>query len=381
LLLGQAGEHPPQAHLQQVREVIEALQLAELENFFRDACLDTPPVAVDQVDPNAAVVYPMILSDRLALILSLPNQPLRYYATFLPQREIAQAIDAMRQSLRRTAFESEYFPASQRVYDLLIRPLAADLAASEVTTLVFALDTPLQNLPIAALYDGQHYLVQQYNIALTPSLQLLTPQPLRNRNITALVAGLSEASQGFSALPAVEQEVAQVRSNVPANILLNREFTVNSLESEIHAAPFAVVHLATHGQFSSSAEDTFLLTWDDRLDVQQLDALLSARDVIAPQPIELLILSACQTAKGDRRAALGLAGIAVRSGARSTLATLWLVNDQATAELVTTFYEQLIQAQMTRAEALRQAQLMLLEQPQYKHPYYWAAFVLVGNWL
>jgi CHAT domain-containing protein len=381
LLLGKSGEQPSQTDLKQARQVIEDLQLAELENYFREACLETRPVQVDQIDAQAAVVYPIVLGDRLAIILSLPHQPLRYYATFMPQSEIQQAIDKLRQAMRRTSFPSEYLSASQRVYDLLIRPLAPDLQASGTKTLVFTLDTAIQNLPIAALYDGQHYLIERYNLAITPGLRLLAPQPLNKRGLTALIGGVSEATQGFSALPAVAQEVSHVETEISSQVLLNQAFTRTQLQRQINARPFSIVHLATHGQFSSSADDTFLLTWDGRINVRQLDTLLSSRDLVDPRPIELLILSACQTATGDRRASLGLAGVAIRSGARSTLATLWLVNDQATADLIAAFYQQVTQSQVTKAEALRQAQLSLLTQAQYRHPYYWAAFILIGNWL
>ena len=142
-----------------------------------------------------------------------------------------------------------------------------------------------------------------------------------------------------------------------------------------------IVHLATHGQFSSRAEDTFLLTWDDRINVNDLDGLLQDRDFTNDTPIELLILSACQTATGDNQAALGLAGVAVRSGARSTLATLWSIQDDSTAELMTHFYQALKTPKISKSEALRQAQLSLLRNPKYRHPFYWSAFVLVGNWL
>ena len=127
------------------------------------------------------------------------------------------------------------------------------------------------------------------------------------------------------------------------------------------------------------AENTFLLTYNERVNVKNLDQLLRESDRPRGNPIELLILSACQTAAGDKRATLGLAGLAVRSGARSTLATLWSVQDQSTAELMTHFYKAL-QPGVSKAQALRQAQLKLLNSPQYQNPYFWAPFVLVGNW-
>jgi len=370
-----------QENLQQAREVIESLQLAELDNFFREACLNARPEQIDRVDPKAAVIYPIILPDRLEVILSLPNQPLRHYATSIPQSELKSVLGKMRRALRRTAFDKERLPLAQQVYDWLIRPAESDLAASEITTLVFALDGELKNLPMAVLHDGQQYLLEKYSIALTPSLQLLEPRPLTREHIKLLVGGLSEARLGFSRLPGVESEVKQIGSKITAQVLLNQQFTSAALQDQINAAPFSVVHLATHGQFSSNAENTFILAWDKPINVNELSGLLQARAKNERQPIELLVLSACQTAAGDNRAALGLAGVAVRAGARSTLATLWSVDDKSTSSFMVEFYQALVQSNVTKAQALRHAQLALLKQPQFRHPYYWAPFVLLGNWL
>jgi len=370
-----------QENLQQAREVIESLQLAELDNFFREACLNARPEQIDRVDPKAAVIYPIILPDRLEVILSLPNQPLRHYATSIPQSELKSVLGKMRRALRRTAFDKERLPLAQQVYDWLIRPAESDLAASEIKTLVFALDGELKNLPMAVLHDGQQYLLEKYSIALTPSLQLLEPRPLTREHIKLLVGGLSEARLGFSRLPGVESEVKQIGSKITAQVLLNQQFTSAALQDQINATPFSVVHLATHGQFSSNAENTFILAWDKPINVKELSGLLQARAKNERQPIELLVLSACQTATGDNRAALGLAGVAVRSGARSTLATLWSVDDQSTSSFMVEFYQALVQSNVTKAQALRHAQLALLKQPQFRHPYYWAPFVLLGNWL
>jgi len=234
---------------------------------------------------------------------------------------------------------------------------------------------------MAALYDGQQYLVEKYSIALSPGLQLLEPRSLKRQQVKALMGGLTEGRQGFAALPGVQLELNQIASDVRSEILLNQRFTKKSLEQQINAAPFPVIHLATHAQFSSKAENTFLLTWDGRINVKEFDTLLRTRERQDTNPIELLVLSACQTATGDKRAALGLAGLAVRSGARSTLATLWSVRDRSTAALMAEFYRKLTQTEVSKAEALRQAQLALLNNSQYQHPFYWAPFVLVGNWL
>ncbi|HEY9652893.1 MAG TPA: CHAT domain-containing protein, partial [Coleofasciculaceae cyanobacterium] len=272
-------------------------------------------------------------------------------------------------------------PLFQKLYDWLIRPVESELVASEIKTLVFALDGSLKNIPMVALHDGQQYLLEKYSIALTPSLQLLEPRPLAREQIKVLVGGLSEARQGFPSLPGVEFEVQQLQSEIPTQVLFNQQFTSTALQNQVKAAPFPIVHLATHGQFSSNAEETFILAWDKTINVKQLGGLLQTKEQIHRQPIELLVLSACQTAAGDKRAALGLAGVAVRSGARSTLATLWPVDDHSTSVFMIEFYQALTQPQVTKAQALRHAQLTLFKQPRFKHPFFWAPFVLVGNWL
>jgi CHAT domain-containing protein len=372
---------PSQENLEKARELIESLQLAELDNFFREACLQGEPQQIDQIDPRAAVIYPIILPDRLAVILSLPDRPLSYYETVLSAEVTERHLEQVLESLNPAYSNKERLRLSQQLYDWLVQPAEAKLAESGVNTLVFVLDGSLRNFPMAALYDGQQYLIEKYSIALSQGLQLLDPRPLAGEGLKTLTGGLTEARQGFSALPAVSFEVNQIAAEVPAAILLDREFTKSTLEDRIRSSPFQIVHLATHGQFSSKAEDTFLLTWDGRINVKDLDELLRARETNEANPIELLVLSACQTATGDRRATLGLAGVAVRSGARSTLATLWSVRDRSTALLMTDFYEQLGQANGSKAQALRQAQLSLLDEPKYEHPFYWAPFILVGNWL
>lgn len=381
LLLQPNSETTSQANLKKAREVIESLQLAELDNFFREACLTGRPAQIDQIDPSAAVIYPIILPDRLEVVVSVPNQPLRHYAQPIAQNDLETVLAKMRRSLRRTSSKQERLAIAQQLYDLLIRPAEPDLVTAEIKTLAFVLDGSLKNLPMAVLHDGQKFLIEKYSLALTPGLQLLDPRPLARTQLRVLVGGLSESRQGFLPLPGVESEVSQIKTEIPAQVLLNQSFTSTAVQKQISATPFRVVHLATHGQFSSNAADTFILTWDSRIDVKQLGEILQNREQAVRTPIELLVLSACQTADGDRRAALGLAGVAVRSGARSTIATLWPVDDQSTSIFMVEFYKQLAQADVTKAEALRRAQLALLQQSRFRHPFYWAPFVLVGNWL
>ncbi|MBW4493051.1 MAG: CHAT domain-containing protein [Oscillatoria princeps RMCB-10] len=370
-----------QKNLKQARDLMESLRVAELDNYFRDACLEAQPVGIDDIDKKAAVIYPIILADRLEVILSIPGQPLRHYTTNLPAQEVEEIADRAAESVNLAFSNEERLRLLGRVYDWLIRPAETMLAESGVETLVFIPDGSFRNLPMAALYDGKQYLVEKYSIALSSGLHLLSPQALSRKNLTALTAGLTESRQGFAALPGVNFEVKQIASEVQALVLLNQNFTTATFQHLIAGSDFEVVHLATHGQFSSNAEDTFLLTWDGRINVKDLQAFLQPRGQRNSNSIQLLVLSACETAAGDKRATLGLAGLALRSGARSTVATLWSIKDDSTAQFMTDFYRTLSKRNITKAQAVRQAQLALLNSRQYKHPFFWAPFVLVGNWL
>lgn len=369
-----------QNRLAQARDVIESLQIAELDNFFKEACLDTQETEIDRLDPEAAIIYPIILPDRLEVIISLPQQPLRHYATNLSKSEVEKTVKQLRQTLLIRS-KLSFMPFAQEVYNWLIRPAEKDLANSRVKTLVFVLDGSLRNIPMAALNDGKQYLLEKYSVALTPSLKLANPNPIQNVQLRALTAGLTEATQGFSSLDNVALELQEIKSQIPSTILLNKEFTTLNFEKEIESASFPIVHLATHGKFSSKAVETYIITWNSRINVNELDNLLQVRGAENQNAIELLVLSACETASGDDRAALGIAGVAVRAGARSTLATLWSVDDAGTADLMRQFYQELAKTSVTKAESLRLAQLSLLRNPLYKHPIYWAPYVLLGNWL
>ncbi|HEY9832638.1 MAG TPA: CHAT domain-containing protein [Stenomitos sp.] len=394
-------------NLAKARTAIESLQQAELVNFFRENCITSKSVKIDDIDKKAAVIYPIVLADRLEVILSLPGDRFESHSIAKPRVEVQEIFTRLRQAITPSLLDSrtanptlipkdkqdgQYLKLAQQVYDWLIRPFKEDIEASEVKTLVFVLDGPMLNLPMSVLHDGEKYLVENYAIALTPGLQLLDSQPLARGEITALKAGLSEerklplASRPeplyFPALPNVKYELNGIQSEVSGKLILNNEFTTDAIQRAINSVPYPIVHLATHGMFSSNAEETFILTSDDRLNINQLKQLLRGREEDSRKAIELLVLSACETATGDEQAALGLAGVAVQAGARSTLATLWVVNDEATAKLMIRFYEELKNTEVSKAKALQQAQLWLMQQDsKYKNPDYWAPFVLVGNWL
>lgn len=373
-----------ETNLKQARQVIESLRLAELDNFFRTACLTSKAVAIEsiaQTQTKAAVIYPIILRDRLEIILSIPGQSLRHYTASVSQSEFEAKLEQLRQNLEKPITTPESKQIGQQVYDWLIRPVQAELAQHATHTLVFVLDGALRNVPLSALYDGQRYLIEQYSIALSPGLQLLNSKPLQQRDLKVIAAGLTEERYGFSALANVELELKEIQTEVASRVLMNQTFTSTALREQVNALPFPIVHLATHGQFSSTPNETFVLAWDKPIHVNELTALLRSRDDLSETAIELLVLSACETATGDKRAALGLAGVAVQAGARSTIASLWSLDDESGARFVGQLYHELSSGKVSKAEALRRAQLSLLHDPNFRHPRYWAPYVLLGNWL
>jgi len=388
LLRSEGNSQSSQENLKQAIEVIDSLQLAELENFL--SCNLSQTVQLDQdidkVDQKAAFIYPIILEDRLEVISKLPGKSLKHHVTFVKQAEVEKtAIELRTNILRRNRPEAVIEKATQ-LYDWLIAPLEQDLENSEVKTLVFVLDGVLRNIPMSVLYDakGQEYLMQKpYAIALVPGLQLFDLRPLQRERLKVLIAGVSEKQdvegRKFDELPNVVEELQQVGSVVPSESLLNPKFTEANLQQQINSGAFSTVHIATHGKFSSDPEETFILAYNELLKSNDLNNLLRINNQSPLSIIELLVLSACETAQGDNRATLGLAGIAVRAGARSTLSTLWQVSDRSTATLMGQFYKELTKPEVTKAEALHQAQLVVFK--QYKAPYYWAPYVLVGNWL
>jgi CHAT domain-containing protein len=390
LLLRSTSASPSPQTLDKARRLIEALQLAELDNFFREACLNDRPVALDEVvdrdNPTAAIFYPIILENELGVIVKIPNRPLRQHRVKLLRPQIEATLTRLQEIITEPDREKETLKLSQQIYNWLIEPIANELQQNNVDTLIFVPDGLFRNIPLASLHDGKKYLIENYAIALSPGLQLFAAKAFGEKRIEALTAGLTQPPQNYqqyAALPEVKLELNAIeKAGISTTQLLDRTFTKEALGQQIQQFPFKIIHLATHGQFSSIAKDNFILTADGPINIIQLNNLLRDREQNIAEPIELLVLSACQTATGDDRATLGLAGVALKAGARSTLASLWQIDDRSTAILIGEFYRQLANAKVTKAEALRRAQLLLLEKyPNYNHPSYWSAYVLVGNWL
>jgi CHAT domain-containing protein len=383
-LLLKNGDRTIASNLAVARDLIESLQVAELENYLRQGCLDTYTVPLDKIDRSATIVYPIILPDRIATIAAIPGQPLRYYSRSISEAEVDNIVKGLRNKLDNYEFyapqERAFQKQSQQVYDLIIAPLANDLNKSNSKTLVFVLDGVLRNIPMSMLYDGKKYLVESYNLALAPGLQLVPPPRIDRQQYRAWLGGVSQSRQGFQPLAGVKQELDAISNLIPSQKLLDADFSQSQVTTQLGSDSSTIVHLATHGEFSSDPEQTFILTWDDRLSLNSLNRLLQNRNIRADKTIDLLVLSACETASGDNRATLGLAGVAIQARTRSTLASLWKVNDKATQILMADFYQNLVIKKLSKAESLKLAQQSLLRNPQYRSPYYWAAFVLVGNW-
>jgi CHAT domain-containing protein/tetratricopeptide (TPR) repeat protein len=373
-------ENPPPENLKRAREAIEELQLAELDNFFRDACLQAKPQTLDLIDSKAVAIYNIVLDDRMEVIAQLPGQGdnnLFHYRVRLPKPERVAVLKDLRQQLQLPYAYAKIKQLSQKAYQWLIAPLEPHLQGDE--TLVFVLDGEWRNISVAALYDGEQYLIEKYPIAIQPSFQLLDSQPL-SQPLKGITAGL-ENYPGWPSLPKIEEELKAVQdAGIETFQLLDNDFTKAELEALIRSNTFGVMHLATHGQFSSRSENTFILAADGPIDLKQLDNLLRSRDLSQAKSIDLLVLTACQTAEGDDRAILGLAGMAVRVGARSTLASLWSLQHESVEKFIGFFYQKLI-AGASRADSLRYAQLEFLKQKNgYDAPLYWAPYVLVGDW-
>ena len=369
-----------QDYLKAARDAVEASKAAELRDYFRDECVDAVQSrisSVEAVSQTTAVVYPIMFADRTELLVSLPNG-LKRVVVAVPSIQLTKEVRTFRRLLEKRTTR-EYLPHAQQLYDWLIRPLEPSFASFRIDTLVVVPDGSLRTIPLAALHDGKQFLISRYAIATTPGLYLTDPHPLRRSRVKVLSAGLTDGVQGFSALPNVKTELRALEDIYGSRPLLNQAFISSSFKKEMQK-PFTIVHIATHGKFESRVEDTFLLTFDDRLTMNQLSdavGLFRFRD----EPLELLTLSACETAVGDDRAALGLAGVAIKAGARSALATLWFINDEASSLLVKTFYEQLQDPSASKAVALQRAQIELIQDPAYRHPSYWAPFLLLNDWL
>ena len=384
LLLTESGKSngkQSQQYLKEIRNTLENAKMAEMADHFNSSCLQqvAETKQLDVMTKESAIIYPILLKDRTEVLVSLP-EGMKHFKVKVGYKQLAKQVIKLRKDLESYQQGADYKTSAQQLYKWLISPIEKDLRKQGVKTLVFVPDGPLRSIPMSALYDGKQFLVEKYAIATTPSLFLTDPKPIERDKVQILLGGLTESVQGFPALPNVAKEIKKISQMYPSKVYQDQDFVLDNIEAEMAEGSYSIVHVATHAQFDRDHEKSFLLAYDDKMTMDRIEDTIGVRKY-TKAPLEMLVMSACQTAAGDDKAALGLAGVAVKAGARSALATLWFISDEATATLIGEFYTQLKNKQLSKAQALRNAQLSLINDQRYQHPSYWAPFLMIGNWL
>lgn len=400
---GGADEAHVQQYLAEARDTVERLRVGEFESYFEDPCrnqLQRPTDLTKDLNAirsgNPAVVYLIPLADRVEILLTTKSGMRRIKSPGVGSEQLTQQIREFRQRLERRGTH-RYLANAKQLYQWLIQPIEPVLESEKIDTLVFVPDGALRTIPMAALHDGKQFLIAKYAVAISPGLSLSVggndPAKVSKSARRILASGLSEPQSGFDELPNVVSELGSIRQIYAssATTLLNDQFKAETFEQELSRPAaddeYSIVHIASHGVFAADVAKTFILTYGGgKLTLDNLQSVLQPYQ-LRNKPIDLLTLSACQTSAGDdqaarERASLGLGGLAVKAGARSAMASLWLVNDQATGQLITAFYEELAQhPEAGKAKALQQAQLKLIRGDDFAHPVYWAPFLMIGDWL
>ncbi len=387
--------------LESVLARMESLKLAEVHNYFREPCVE-PKVQltrfINQNLPNTNLIYTIALQDRLEIIVKLAgnSQDLHRYQSTVSRKTLEATVKAFKEKVVIENLPNS--AESQALYNWIFRSIDAATGRTlesdlqPESTLVMVSDSGLREIPMAALYDGKQSLIDRFAVALSPGLTLFDPKPVRKPNV--MFAGQTVfIRSGLNPLPGTKVELLELQQDqfLPTQspsqqVLMSEEespylpFTLANFETAIAQKGFNVVHLATHASFGSAQDQTYIVMGDEKVGTDAFSEALRKRDRTREDSLELLILSACQTAEGDDRAVLGLSGLAIRSGARSTIATLWNAADAAdvTPKVMRQFYQGVFTRQLTKAQALRQAQLTLkAQQPSSL----WAPYVVVGNWL
>lgn len=395
------GEAKPRP-LINARQVVEQLKAAELEDFFGDAC--TAALLEQSVDlettttPGAAILYPILLDDRTELVVTLPDGSIKSARSDVGAAEVTKLCEALRDSLLPPALSngdsgtSDFIEPARVLFGHLITPIKPFLEG--VGTIVFVPDGPLRSIPLAALLDGDRFLAEDYAIGTTLGLQLLQSATTDRSQSRLLFAGIAEQipnQEQFPPLVSVVLERDRIAEVLPPQqVLFDEGFKEDAIATQITERTFDIVHVATHGLFGARPEDSYILAWDEEVNMSDFETIL-LQTRFRDDPIDLLTLSACKTAEGNDRAALGIAGLAVKVGARSALASLWEAVDDSTAPMMADFYKYLIKDQQTKAIALQLAQVDLINSGENTfdfgrealgktHPVYWASFIMVGSW-
>ncbi|MEO8890129.1 MAG: CHAT domain-containing protein, partial [Coleofasciculaceae cyanobacterium] len=355
---------------------------------------------------NPVVIYAVTMPEQLELVLVMPSGP--PIRKVIPQAKAAvlqKTLVQFRKALINVEDSSSYLVPAQQLYQWLIAPFEADLKALGIDTLIFCMDGGLRQIPLAALHDGKQFLVEKYSLGSIPSISLTNSSYKTVKDAQVLGMGASKFAT-LAPLPAVPTELNIITQLWRGDSFLNEQFTFNNLKAQRQRQPFEIIHLATHADFQAGKpSNSFIQLWDKKIQLNQLRQMGWNQ---APQ-VELLVLSACRTAVGDENVELGFAGLAVQAGVKSALASLWYVSDEGTLGLMSEFYQQLRQPEITtKAGALRQAQIAMLRgqvrlengqlrglgglgeidlPPELRrqgnhdlsHPFYWAGFTMIGS--
>ncbi len=393
LLTSESKQSLSQLQLQQAVQSVDALQLAELENYLGCTLANVGQINEIQ-DAKAAILYPILLqktlqpdnAERIAVVAQFPEQSnkLVYYETSIPEGVAERTIQALRADLEISSRTPEVLEGAKTLYDWIIKPLESELEQSSANTLVFVLDGALRNVPMSILYDGERHLIEKgYAVAIAPRLQVFTPNAsLDTLRVSIGGIGIPQTINGtqFPPIVKLQEELDRIAQSVEIGTpLINEAFTTENIRQQLQSSDFSAIHWKTHGTFSSDPTETYVVAYQERIATHTLNDLLQVGTRNGTRPLELLVLSACETARGDNRAVLGLAGLAARTGTRSVLSTLWVAQDIPNTEFMARFYAALSQPGMTKAEAVRQAQIDLL-QTNGQPPHIWANYVLIGSW-
>ncbi len=376
------------AALKDTLNLMEQYRKIELKDYFQDECLSksqdqTKISAPFTLPPNTAALYPIVFPDRMTVILRWGDDSMKQISIPVNAKNLLKQVTAFHHELQANGNPRRLRAAGWKLYDWLIKPLEGELKKQNINTIAIIPDGILRTIPYAALFDGKEFLVKRYAFVTTTGLTH-TISSKNNKKITdhpILLNGLSKSVQQHAPLPNVLKEIKKVSDQFDkSTLLLDEAFNKKSVENQLKLSTYSTVLFASHAELKANPKQSFILTHDDKISLDDL-GLLMRIGKNRTNPINLLVLSACETATGDERAAFGLAGIAVKSGVSSVLASLWAVNDESTSELIPLFFENLKKTEVNKALALQQAQIKMLVESEYKHPYHWASFVLFGHWI
>jgi len=374
-----------QQSLAEVLDIWEGLKLGQITEYLGSSCL-IPNQHIRQLlshSQDTAVIYPVVYDDKLEILLVIGEQIYRFKINHSYSR-IAKLSKRLNYAISH--LRPEYSRYSKALYQILLQPLLETLQRERIKTLVWVQDKSLLGLPIAALQNAEgRFVIQDYALAISPGLDLLSsgirkPQPDKLFLVGTDQALLFEQKQ-FPALPAVDEELNSLSALFPNHLLKRGNYDREKLIRQLRVEEFDIVHIASHSQIGSDIQDSFLLTQGTPISFADLADVIATRRY-STYPLELLTLSACETAIEHSDSGLGLAGLLVNTGARSVLASLWKVDDQASALLMQRFYQHWdsLQGQKhSKAIALQQVQNELLKS-HYQHPFYWSSFILIGHW-